>query len=155
MTREKRPPQPPELRRSFLSRLRGPRACGAALGRRDLPSIGRHAERLVAAELARRRMSVLQTNFATRFGEIDVVARKGRTIVFVEVKARSSLDAVLPAEAVTPRKQKRIARAAKAYLARHAIVDADVRFDVAEVIFAASGSSHEIRFIEDAFVPPA
>ena len=94
---------------------------------------------------------MLERNFSTRYGEIDLVARKGGTIVFVEVKSRARADAVMPGDAVSGRKQKKITRAAQVYLARHSMDDADVRFDVAEVVFAESGASCEIRLIEDAF----
>ena len=117
--------------------------------------MGAHAERLVAKELARRRYKVLSKNFSTRYGEIDLVARKGRTVAFVEVKGRSRADIVLPGDAVGPRKQKRIIRAAKEYLAQNHMDDADVRFDVAEVIFAESGPSYDVRIIEDAFTEEA
>lgn len=117
--------------------------------------MGAHAERLVAKELARRRYKVLAKNFSTRYGEIDIVARKGRTIAFVEVKGRSRADIIVPGDAVNPRKQKRIIRAAKEYLSRNHMDEADVRFDVAEVVFATSGPSYDVHILEDAFTEEA
>lgn len=152
MTSARKEPRLPDDAPSLLDRLVS-RPRGGRSRRRCVPSIGHHAERLVAAHLARRRFKILEMNFATRFGEIDLVARKGRTMVFVEVKARTAADAVTPSEAVTSRKQKRIARAAKVYLAKHAMSEVDLRFDVAEVIFSEAGAAHRIRLIEDAFVP--
>lgn len=117
--------------------------------------MGAHAERLVAKELARRRYKVLEKNFSTRYGEVDIIARKGRTIAFVEVKARARADRILPGDAVNPQKQKRIIRAAKEYLSRHHMDDADVRFDVAQVVFTDPGPSYDIHIIEDAFTEQA
>jgi len=119
--------------------------------RRQAVPKGALAERMVAGELARRRYKVLARNFSTRYGEVDLIARKGRTIVFVEVKGRARADAFAPADAVNARKRKKIVRTAQCFLARHHMDDADVRFDVAEVVFGESGGAADIHIIEDAF----
>ncbi|MBM3523954.1 MAG: YraN family protein, partial [Alphaproteobacteria bacterium] len=72
---------------------------------------------------------ILARGQRSRLGEIDLVARRGGLLVFVEVKARA--DAALAAEAVTPRQRQRIARAARAYLAgRPTLQGCTQRFDV-------------------------
>ena len=65
--------------------------------------------------------------------ELDLVARRGRTIVFVEVKSKSGAGFGDPLEMVTPLKEQRIRRAAAAWLAEHDVAGLDVRFDVIAV----------------------
>ncbi len=72
---------------------------------------------------------ILARNYRTSVGEIDIVVRRGRVLMFVEVKARASLAA--GAEALTPRQRRRIARAAEHFLSCHReFAGFDVRFDV-------------------------
>jgi putative endonuclease len=78
---------------------------------------GLQAETLAALWLQAQLYRVLARNYRIQGGEIDIIARRGRTIVFVEVKARADLEAA--ALALTPRKEKRVARAANRWLAAH------------------------------------
>ena len=78
-------------------------------------------------------------------GEIDVIARQGARVVFVEVKRRSSARYGRPAEAVTSDKRRRIVRTALLYLQEKRLVDCPVRFDIVEL------SPGRINHIEDAF----
>ena len=78
---------------------------------------GLQAETLAALWLQARLYRVLARNYRIQGGEIDIIARRGRTIVFVEVKARADLEAA--ALALTPRKEKRVARAANRWIAAH------------------------------------
>ncbi len=94
---------------------------------------GRAVEERVAAWLARRGFIVLARNFRTRGGEIDIVAREGETLVFVEVRSRREGSPWSPEASVGPRKQARIARAAVAWLRRHGGADRPCRFDVVAV----------------------
>ena len=72
---------------------------------------------------------ILVRNYRTPVGEIDIVARRGQALIFVEVKARRSHAA--GAEALAPRQQRRIERAAEHFLAkRRELADCDVRFDL-------------------------
>lgn len=97
--------------------------------RRAAERRGHRAELAAALLLQAKGYRILERRFRSRAGEIDVVARRGRHIAFVEVKERaSSADAVW---AVTPRQRQRIARAAEHWLAiRGASGDFDVSFDV-------------------------
>ena len=90
-------------------------------------------------------IAVLERNYRRPTGEIDVVAREGKTIVFVEVKARSSMKYGRPAEAVNRAKQLRIVRTAMYYLSEHDLSDAPVRFDVVEIL------PDEVRHLRAAF----
>jgi putative endonuclease len=78
---------------------------------------GLRAEALAALWLQARLYRIVARNYRIRGGEIDIVARRGKTMAFVEVKARGDLDAA--ALAITPRKQKRFSRAANRWLATH------------------------------------
>jgi putative endonuclease len=90
-------------------------------------------EDLACAELGRRGYAILARRYRTRYGEIDIIAREGETVVFVEVKARSDEAFGGGGAAVTGWKQQRIVRMATDYLARHGLLDAPCRFDVVTV----------------------
>ena len=90
---------------------------------------GRLAESLCAWHLRFRGYRIVARRFRTSVGEIDIVARRGGTLAVVEVKARH--DAALALESLAPRQQRRIIRAAEAFIAaRPSLAGMDVRFDV-------------------------
>lgn len=78
---------------------------------------GARAETVAAEHLARHGLTIVARNFRTRFGEIDVIARDGRTLVFVEVRMRSSERYGGAAESITAAKRARLIAAARGYLA--------------------------------------
>lgn len=92
-------------------------------------------EDLACAELQRRGYAILARRHRTRYGEIDVIAREGGDVVFVEVKARCGEAFGGGGAAVTAWKQQRIVRMATDYLARHGLLDTPCRFDVVTVQF--------------------
>jgi putative endonuclease len=95
---------------------------------------GTAGEDLAAAYLARKGYRILQRNFYFgRNGEIDIIARDGEVLVFIEVKARSSSMYGSPEEAVTAAKQRTLRLAAQGYCYIHNIVDTECRFDVVAV----------------------
>ncbi|MEX0696754.1 MAG: YraN family protein [Dongiaceae bacterium] len=97
--------------------------------RRDAEKRGRRAELMAAWFLRLKGYRVLARRYRTPAGEIDLIARRGRTLAFVEVKERPDETAAL--EAVTPTAQRRIARAAALWVSRHpAAAELDLRFDV-------------------------
>jgi putative endonuclease len=100
-------------------------------------SLGKCGEDLACAELERRGYAILARRYRTRFGEIDIVARDGETMVFVEVKARDGERFGAGAEAVTAWKQRRIAGMALDYVARHRWHDRPCRFDVVAIDVSA------------------
>jgi putative endonuclease len=90
---------------------------------------GLSAESRAALLLIAKAYRILARRWKTPFGEIDIVARRRRVVVFVEVKARASIDGAI--EAVTERTQRRVIAAAQLWLARHPQhANGDVRFDV-------------------------
>lgn len=106
------------------------------------------AEGAAAAWLIERGYIILERNFDTSAGEIDLVARDGETLCFIEVKARAVPDCGSPLEAVDERRQRRMGRAAALYLVRHGWAG-PCRFDVVGMERAAEGWSFEL--VQDAF----
>jgi putative endonuclease len=84
-------------------------------------------------------------------GEIDLVAVDGRTLVFVEVKTRTSQDAGHPADAVDAEKQRRLTRLALSYMKRHDLLENPARFDVVAVIWPDKGRKPTIEHFQNAF----
>jgi putative endonuclease len=116
--------------------------------KRELAIIG---EEHAARYLTSRGYRVLERNYRTSRGEVDIIAEHGDTLVFVEVKARSSDEFGEPREAVTTWKQRRIARAAAAYLSAKERRERATRFDVVEVSITPQGRVEKIDVIEGAF----
>ena len=96
---------------------------------------------------------VLDRNFASDAGEIDLVAEENGVLCFVEVKGRSGVGFGAPGEAVTAEKRRRIARAAAAYLRRRGGAAPPCRFDVVTVL-EAPGEERRIEILRDAFRGP-
>jgi putative endonuclease len=103
------------------------------VGRDGRQSIGRLGEDLACAELARRGYVIVDRRYRTRYGEIDIVARDGEVLVFVEVKARGGDAFGGAVDAVISWKQRRVARMAADYLARKHPETPPCRFDVVAV----------------------
>ncbi|HKB10009.1 MAG TPA: YraN family protein [Vicinamibacterales bacterium] len=100
-------------------------------------TLGKHGEDLACRELERRGYAIVARRYRRRGGEIDIVARDGDTVVFVEVKAREDLAFGGGADAVTAIKRRRIAQIAREYLACHHRSDCPCRFDVVSIQFDA------------------
>ena len=118
----------------------------------DTSLLGGWGESVAASYLRKRRYKIVGVNFRCRGGEIDLIAEKGRFLVFVEVKLRKNADYGQAREFVTPAKQRRIIYAAKFWLMRYP-TKLQPRFDVIE-IYAPEGVSTrnpKINHIEDAF----
>lgn len=113
--------------------------------------LGPDGEARVAAFAQSLGWRVLERNWSCRYGEMDLVAEDGRTLVFIEVKARSSRRRGTPEEAVDAAKQARLSRIAGEYLAAHGALERTCRFDVValedgelrhhKAAFAASGGT--------------
>ncbi len=113
--------------------------------------LGRDGE-AAACELYRRLgFEIVDRNYRAGRGEIDVVARRGETVVFCEVKTRRSDQWGLPAEAVGPAKQAQLRRLAAAWLAERQPGYVEVRFDIVSVIVRDGTTEAEITHIPDAF----
>lgn len=106
-------------------------------------------EDLACGELCRRGYAILARRYRSRVGEIDIVARDGETIVFVEVKARQGAVFGGAGAAVTAWKQRRVARMAVDFLARRGYGDVSCRFDVVAIDF--EDGRPRIEVYQDAF----
>ena len=106
---------------------------------------GTLGEAAACQALQRAGVAILERNFRRPTGEIDIVAREDKSILFIEVNARLSMKYGRPAEAVNRTKQLRIVRTAMQYLAEHGLSDVPVRFDVIEVL------PGEVRHLRAAF----
>jgi putative endonuclease len=113
-------------------------------------SFGKLGEDLACEELRRRGYRIVDRRFRTRCGELDIVAREGNVLVFVEVKARSSGNFGQPFESVTWQKQQRLSRMAAAYLSLKHLSDVACRFDVVSVMPTQTGTTH-IDVLQGAF----
>ena len=107
-------------------------------------SLGELGETLACEELRRRGYAILERRYRTRYGEIDIVARHGDVLVFVEVKARAGEAFGTGAEAVTRYKQRRVAQMAADFLVRRRLQDRPCRFDVVSIAVGESGSRIEV-----------
>ncbi|MDQ5872185.1 MAG: YraN family protein [Acidobacteriota bacterium] len=119
-----------------------------------LRGVGDDWERLAERHLKDAGFRVIERNFRAKPGEVDLVAEENGVICFVEVKGRRGEGFGSPAEAVTAEKQRRIFRAAEAWLARERRGEARCRFDVVSIRETADGP--EVEILRDAFRgPPA
>ena len=110
---------------------------------------GTVGEDLAVEHLTRQGYRIIARNCRTKAGELDVVARRGSTLVFCEVKTRADDRFGIPAEAVGRAKQARLRRLAAQWMAEHKPGSVDVRFDVVSVI--VRDGRNEVTHIPDAF----
>jgi putative endonuclease len=106
--------------------------------------LGKTGEDLACEELERRGYAIVARRYRRRGGEIDIIARDGPTMVFVEVKAREVHDFGDGAEAVTAFKRRRISQLAADYMARRHRHDCPCRFDVVSIHFDAGRPRIEV-----------
>ena len=116
-------------------------------------SLGARGEDAAARYLKRQGFRILERHHDSPLGELDIIAVDDRTVVFVEVKTRTSDDAGHPTEAVDARKQRRMTQAALAYLKAHRLLQNAARFDVVAVTWPADSRSPSIEHYKDAFSP--
>ncbi len=114
--------------------------------------LGVRAETLVAERYAGAGYTIEARNWSCRGGELDIVAARGRLLVFVEVRAHATDYLPSPTLTVSRAKQARVARAADRYLARRPTAARDIRFDVVGVRF--TGQQPRFDVVENAFTPP-
>lgn len=110
---------------------------------------GEIGEDLAVRELERQGYAVLARRYRRRGGEIDIVARDGPAVVFIEVKARDGQAFGAAAEAVTALKRQRLVATARDFLARHRLHDRPCRFDVVTV--QVTGEQPRIELFRNAF----
>ena len=115
---------------------------------------GRAAEDAAVRHLWWRGYQILERNYRTRAGEVDIIARKGDTMVFVEVRSKKEGSPVAPKDTVTPAKERRIDDAASVYLKAHKLTEVNIRYDIAEVWTDDRGRPRRVEVLENAFGDP-
>ncbi len=113
-----------------------------------MKNFGKRAETVATWYLRLHGYQILECNFHSRFGEIDIIAKKLGTIAFIEVKARGNNE-VAPAYAVTDIKQQKIIKTAHHFITKHRLNDNCMSFDVIEIV--KSGMHYKINHIKNAF----
>jgi putative endonuclease len=116
-------------------------------------SLGRRGEDAATRFLKRLGYRILARGLDSRLGELDIIAVDDRTIVFVEVKTRTSTDAGHPVEAIDATKQRRMTQAALAYLKSHGLLHHAGRFDVVAVTWPENARRPTIEHYKNAFSP--
>lgn len=121
-----------------------------ALSRQELGALGeRHAARALRAAGLR----VLEANYRTKHGELDIIARERDTLVIVEVRTRTSEgDYRTPLASVDAVKQEKVRRTARAYRRARRLPDCPCRYDVVEVIATREGKVLAVRHVPGAFI---
>ena len=116
-------------------------------------SLGDRGEREAERLLLRQGMLIVARGYEDKFGEIDLIAVDDESIVFVEVKTRTSNYAGLPAEAVDEQKQRHLTLTALGYLKWNRLTDYRARFDVIAITWPELSKSPEITHYQNAFEP--
>ena len=116
--------------------------------------LGARGEAAAVKALRRAGYKIRDRNYHTRWGEVDVIAEQRGVLAFVEVKTRTTSRHGSPAEAVTPRKQERLHRAAQLYLYEHKLQDRLCRFDIVSIVWPEGARKPEVTILPDAFTPP-
>ena len=112
---------------------------------------GRLGENIAKCYLLEKGCSILETNYSTRYGEIDIIAKDGKLVIFIEVKTRRGIKFGYPREAVDKHKQLKIRNMAEFYILRKDIRDIPMRFDVIEVFLDENNNTKSISQLKNAF----
>ncbi len=112
--------------------------------------LGESGEQLAVEFLSSKGYKILERNFKSKLGEIDIVAKDKKTICFIEVKTRSNLEKGLPQESITMRKQHQISKTALSYLKFKGLINSKARFDVVSIIKSGEAAP-SIDLIKNAF----
>ncbi len=110
--------------------------------------LGKKGEKIARLFLEKQGYKIIVVNFRTKSGEIDLIAKDGETLVFVEVKTRSSGQFGSPLDAMTFHKCRQISKVALEYLLKNGDVDQPARFDVVAV---RPGAAKEVELVTNAF----
>ena len=116
----------------------------------DFLHLGERGEALAWSYLKKQGYSIREKNYRTRFGEIDVIASRQGTLVFLEIKTRRNHNFGLPEEAVDWRKRQKMIRVAESYLQKKKIENREARFDILSVTWDGVEEPHFV-LLENAF----
>jgi putative endonuclease len=112
-------------------------------------ALGQRGENMAARYLRNQGYKIIERNFRCEVGEVDIIAREGKTLVFVEVKTRA-YDDPTPEDQVNEVKRHQLTKAARFYLSRYGTPQPPARFDVVAIVWP-TGREPQIRHTADAF----
>lgn len=112
--------------------------------------LGELGEMVAVKYLAKSKYKLISTNYKTKAGEIDIIAKDRSHLVFIEVKTRETGEFLTPSEAVNKEKQAKIKTSAEMFLRKHVKKDISYRFDIIEVISSDNQNFH-LNHIKSAF----
>jgi putative endonuclease len=112
--------------------------------------LGRRGEEIATSYLRRQGYTILARNWQCPIGEIDIVAREGETLAFVEVRTRRGHHFGTPEESITPAKQARLVELAQTYLQEMGLTDTDWRIDVIAIEMGRRGEVRRLNLIRHA-----
>jgi putative endonuclease len=112
--------------------------------------LGDFGERVAASHLEAKGYQILERNWATREGEIDLIASRGTNLVFVEVRSKQGRNLATPEESITGRKAQHVRAVAAAYLQEHPEAPPNQRIDVVVLELDAKGRVMRVEQIENA-----
>ncbi len=115
---------------------------------RQRQNIGKKGEEIARSYLEKNGYEIITANYRTKYGEIDLIARDGKTLVFIEVKTRTQIKFGSPFDALTESKRLNISRVALHYLMTHGGTEQPSRFDVVAV---RPGEDVEVEIVRNAF----
>ena len=114
-------------------------------------NLGKIGEILAYRYLKRHGYAILQRNYSTAMGEIDIIAEDRDTLVFVEVKMRRSDTYGFPYEAINPKKMKKLTMLARLYIKSKNLYNRKARFDIVSILRQGRSGKKSIRLIKNAF----
>jgi putative endonuclease len=119
-------------------------------------SLGAQGELLAEKFLRKSGIRIVERSYREHYGEIDLIGVDNRTLVFIEVKTRTSDFAGDPTSAVDVQKQRKIVRTALAYMRHHDLLEESSRFDVVSILLShgdATDNTPQIKHYKNAFEP--
>jgi putative endonuclease len=117
-------------------------------------NLGERGERIAASYLKRHGYEILDTNYRCQWGEVDLIARKDDSLVFVEVRTRTNESYGTPAESLTYVKQERLITTAQTYLQALDILPKEWRIDLVSITFSPASSDPHVEHLENVVEAP-
>jgi putative endonuclease len=111
--------------------------------------LGKKGEEIALRFLKKKGYRIIETNYVCKLGEMDLIAKEKDTLVFIEVKTRTSMHFGPPQLAVTNFKQRQLSKVALSFLKEKKLEDVKARFDVVAILLGQKGE--EIELIRNAF----
>jgi len=117
----------------------------------DRKEFGKFGEDLATKFLEHNGYRIIERNYHSIYGEIDIICKKNSQLIFVEVKARKSIKFGEPLEAVTEKKRQKIVKTAYHFLTKHQC-ESPVRFDIITIKYISKEKGYKLEHIKNAFL---